>query len=253
MNVEGNAALVVGGTSGLGLALARRLLDAGARVVVTGRDAGRGAKAVAELGGGAVFVAGDVAEEADVAAAVAEAAGLGRLGVAVNCSGSARVGRVLTRQGPLPAAEFEEVVRVNLLGTFHVVRLAAEVMAGNEPRDGDRGVIVCTSSIAGYDGMAGQAAYAASKAAVNGMTLPLARDLARHAIRVVTVAPGLFETPMLADIKDEMGAAIMRQTPHPQRLGRPEEFAALVAHVIENPMLNGEVIRLDAAVRLGVV
>lgn len=253
MNIEGNVALVVGGTSGLGLALARRLLDAGARVIVTGRDAERGAKAVAELGRDVAFVRGDVGEEADVAAAVTEAVGRGRLGIAVNCSGSPRVGRVLGRGGPLPAAEFEEVVRVNLLGTFHVVRLAAEAMARNEPQDGDRGVIVCTSSIAAFDGMAGQAAYAASKAGVTGMTLPLARDLARHAIRVVTVAPGIFETPMIAGMPEDMRAALLRQTPHPQRLGRPEEFASLVAQVVENPMLNGEVIRLDAAVRLGVV
>lgn len=253
MNIEGNVALITGGTSGLGLALARQLLDAGAQVVLSGRDAERGAKAVAELGRDVVFVPGDIAREEDVAAAVSEAAGRGRLGIAVNCAGSPRVGRVLSRRGPLPAAEFAHVMGVNLLGTFNVVRLAAEAMAGNEPQDGDRGVIVCTASIAAFDGMAGQVAYAASKAGVTGMTLPLARDLARHAIRVVTVAPGLFDTPMLAGMQDEMHASLLERTPHPQRLGKPSEFAALVAHVVQNPMLNGEVIRLDAALRLGVV
>jgi NAD(P)-dependent dehydrogenase (short-subunit alcohol dehydrogenase family) len=251
VEIAGNVALVTGGTSGLGLALARRLLRAGADVVLTGRSAERGAKAVAELGRDVGFVPGDVSDEDAVAAAVAEAVRRGRLGIAVNCAGSARTGLVLGRRGPLPAAEFEEVVRVNLLGAFNVVRLAAEAMARNEPQDGDRGVLVCTASIAAYDGMPGQAAYAASKAGVTGMTLPLARDLARHAIRVVTVAPGLFETPMLAGLRDGMRASLIRQTPHPGRLGRPDEFAALVAHVVENPMINGEVIRLDGAVRLG--
>ncbi|WP_345649848.1 SDR family NAD(P)-dependent oxidoreductase [Streptomyces siamensis] len=252
MNIEGNVALITGGTSGLGLALARRLLAAGAQVVLTGRSAERGAKAAAELGHDIGFVQGDVSREEDVEAAVAEATRRGRLGIAVNCAGSARTGRVLGRGGPLPATEFEEVVRVNLLGTFNVVRLAAAAMAGNEPQDGDRGVIVCTASIAAFDGMAGQAAYAASKAGVTGMTLPLARDLAKHAVRVVTVAPGLFETPMVAGLRDDMRASLVGQTPHPRRMGRPDEFASLVTHVVENPMLNGEVIRLDGAVRLGV-
>ncbi|TYC64540.1 SDR family NAD(P)-dependent oxidoreductase [Streptomyces sp. CB01881] len=252
MNVAGDVALVVGGTSGLGLATARRLLEDGCRVVVMGREPERAAKAGAELGGVPVVV-GDVADEADVRTAVETAARLGRLGVAVNCAGTARMGRVLGRSGVLPLAEFAEVVHANLTGTFNLVRLAAEEMARNAVRDGDRGVIVCTASVAAFDGQEGQAAYAASKAGVVGMTLPLARDLARHAIRVVTVAPGPFETPMLAGAPQEVREALLRGTVHPGRLGGPEDFASLVAHIVDNPMLNGETIRLDGAMRLGLL
>ncbi|MFF2060548.1 SDR family NAD(P)-dependent oxidoreductase [Streptomyces sp. NPDC058200] len=251
MDIHGSVALVTGGTSGLGLASARRLTASGARVVFMGRPSERADKAAADLGGEAYFVPGDVTSADDVAEAVGLACSLGRLGAVVNCAGIAVPGRTLGRRGPLPLEEFEHVVRVNLLGTFNVVRLAAAAMAGNTLVDGDRGVMVCTSSIAAYEGQEGQAAYTASKAAVAGMTLPLARDLARHAIRVMTIAPGLFDTPMVAGLSHEARDSLAAQTPHPVRLGRTDEFAALVAHILENPMLNGEVIRLDGAVRLG--
>jgi NAD(P)-dependent dehydrogenase (short-subunit alcohol dehydrogenase family) len=245
-------ALVVGGTSGLGLATARCLLESGAEVVLMGRSPERAAKAAAELGD-AVTVVGDVANEADVRTAIEAATALGRLSVAVNCAGTARMGRVLGRKGPLDLQDFAQVVQTNLVGTFNLVRLAAEAMAGNALQDGDRGVIVCTASITAFDGQEGQAAYAASKAGIVGMTLPLARDLARHAIRVVTVAPGPFETPMLADASPEVREVLLHGTVHPHRLGDPDDFGALVAHVVANPMLNGETIRLDGATRLGLL
>jgi NAD(P)-dependent dehydrogenase (short-subunit alcohol dehydrogenase family) len=251
MDIVGNVALIAGGTSGLGLAVARRLLDAGAQVVLMGRSAERAEKARAELGRDVCFVAGDVSEAADVQAAVDAAQRLGRLGIAVACAGVARTGSVLGRERPFALEEFDHVVRSNLTGTFNVVRLAAQAMSANTPQAGDRGVIVCTSSIAAYDGLWGQAAYAASKAGIAGMTLPLARDLSRHAIRVMTVAPGPFQTPMLDELPDEARDALGRQTPHPKRVGQPEEYASLVAHIVENPMLNGEVIRIDGAMRLG--
>lgn len=253
MVITGKVALVAGGTSGLGLAVAARLLAAGAEVVVTGRSAERGAKAVAHLGEGAAFVPGDVTRPADVAAAVTEARRRGGPHIAVCCAGATAAGRVVGRAGPLPLGEFERIVRVNLVGTFDVVRTAAAAMVGHgaDTADEERGVIVCTASIAAYDGQQGQAAYAASKAGIAGMTLPLARDLARHRVRVVTVAPGLFDTPMLAELPDRARAALAAAAPHPRRLGRPEEFADLVRHVVENPMINGEVLRIDGAARLG--
>ncbi|MFC9463683.1 SDR family NAD(P)-dependent oxidoreductase [Streptomyces coelicoflavus] len=250
MDLNHTAALVTGGTSGLGLATAHRLREGGARVVFMGRPSPRAEKAAAELGSGARFVPGDVTSGEDVARAVAVATSLGPLRVAVTCAGISVPGRTIGRGGPLPLEDFEEVVRVNLLGTFNVVRLAAETMAGNEPADGDRGIVVCTSSIAAYDGQEGQAAYTASKAAIAGMTLPLARDLARHAIRVVTIAPGLFSTPMVETLPAKTRESFAAQSPHPPRFGQAEEFASLVAHIVDNPMLNGEVIRLDGAMRL---
>ncbi|MFF7564071.1 SDR family NAD(P)-dependent oxidoreductase [Streptomyces pseudovenezuelae] len=268
MDVTGKTALVAGGTSGLGLAVAGRLLAAGARVVLMGRDADRGRAAVAELGPGAAFVAGDITRSGDVAAAVAEAERGGGPHVVVNCAGATAAGRVVGRRGPLPLEEFQRLVQINLIGTFDLVRTSAAAMLrqterGRRPADGtadpsapraataeERGVIVCTSSIAAYDGQLGQAAYAASKAGVAGMTLPLARDLAEHAVRVVTVAPGLFDTPMFAGLPGGVRDALVSGTPYPRRLGRPEEFAALVLHIVENPMINGEVVRLDGASRL---
>lgn len=251
MRIEGGSALITGGTSGLGLAVARRLLAGGAKVVVTGRGEERGRAAVRELGPGAEFVSADVCDEEAMARAVDRAAALGRFGAAVCCAGTGAFGRTLGRRGPLPLAEFAEVISANLVGTFNTARLAAAAMAGLDPEDGERGAIVCCSSIAAFDGQRGQVAYATSKAAVCGMTLPLARDLSEYGIRVVTVAPGIFETPMVAAVRPDTLAAIAAQTPQPSRLGRPEEFAALVAHVLTNPMLNGEVIRLDGACRLG--
>lgn len=250
MEVAGAAALVTGGTSGLGLAVGRLLHAAGARVVLTGRDPDRAAKAAAEFGGAVTVVTGDAADPADMERAVAAATGLGPLRVLVTCAGTAGAGRVLGRRGPLPLESFAGTVRTNLIGTFNAVRLAAAAMAGTEEVNGERGVIVCTSSIAGVDGRSGQAAYAASKAAVDGMTLPLARDLARHLIRVVTLAPGLYVTPALEALPAAALTELRALVPHPARFGRAEEYAALVSHVIGNPMLNGATLRADAALRL---
>ncbi|ROP44712.1 SDR family NAD(P)-dependent oxidoreductase [Pseudokineococcus lusitanus] len=249
MNVEGTVALVTGGASGLGLATTRALVDAGARVVVV--DLPGQAAAVADLGPSVTFAAADVTDEEQVAAAVAVATDLGPLRAVVLCAGVAPAARVVGRDGPHPLDLFERTVRVNLLGTFAVLRLAATAMAATAPVDGERGVVVMTSSVAAFDGQVGQAAYAASKGAVAAMTLPVARELAAHAVRVVSVAPGVFETPLVAGLRDDVRASLGSQVPHPSRLGRPEEFAALVLHVVANPYLNGEVVRLDGALRMG--
>ncbi|SEQ48240.1 NAD(P)-dependent dehydrogenase, short-chain alcohol dehydrogenase family [Streptomyces sp. yr375] len=243
-------ALVTGGTSGLGLTTAERLLADGMRPVLFGRSRERGKSAVRQLGGEAVFVAGDVAVEGDVERAVAVAAERGELRAVVNCAGRAHAARVVGRSGPHSLKEFAEVVTANLTGTFNVVRLGAESMARNEPVAGERGVVVNTASIAAFDGQIGQAAYAASKAGVAGMTLPLARELAGLLIRVVTVAPGLFDTPAAEVLPPAKRAALAGLVPHPRRWGQAHEFAHLVAHVIGNPMLNGETIRLDGGLRL---
>ncbi|MFE9774775.1 3-hydroxyacyl-CoA dehydrogenase [Streptomyces sp. NPDC005931] len=253
MKIEGSVALVTGGASGLGLATARRLLDAGARVVLADLPSSDGAAVAAELGDRARFAPTDVTSEADVTAALDAAVGLGDLRIVVNCAGVATPGRVLGRKGPLPLAGFGDVVAVNLIGTFNVIRLAVERMAALEPQAPDaaeRGVVVNTASVAAFEGQIGQAAYAASKAGVVGLTLPVARELASSKIRVMAIAPGLFETPMLASLPEEARASLGGQVPHPARLGRPEEYAALVQHIVENPMLNGEVIRLDGAIRM---
>lgn len=250
MNIAGSVALVTGGTSGLGLATARRLVKSGARVVVAGRSAARGDAVARELGDGAVFAAADITSEADVAAALDTAARLGPLRVVVNCAGRDSAARTLGRQGPFPLRDFAEVISVNLVGTFNVIRLAAERMARAEEVDGERGVIVNTSSAAAYEGQVGQAAYAAAKSGVVGLTLPVARDLAPMKIRVVTIAPGLFLTPMLERLPAEARDSLSRQVPHPSRFGEPDEFAALAAHIVENPMVNGETIRLDGALRM---
>jgi NAD(P)-dependent dehydrogenase (short-subunit alcohol dehydrogenase family) len=242
--------MITGGLSGLGLATARRLLDDGARVVVVGRKRPDAEAVVAALGERAQFVAADVTCELAVAAAVDQAASLGPLRVVVCCAGVNEFGRVLGRRGPMPLAAFSRLVEVNLVGTFNVLRLAARCMATLEPVNGERGVVVCTASIAAFDGQAGQAAYAAAKAGIVGLTLPAARDLAEHRIRVVTIAPGLFDTPMVRDLPEPVRDSVARQTPHPSRLGEPAEYASLVAHVVDNPMLNGETIRLDAGLRM---
>ena len=250
MEIKDAVALVTGGASGLGLATGQRLAAAGARVVVVDLPGSEGEKAAASLGEGAVFAPADVTDEAAVTAALDAAAGLGTLRVVVNCAGVATPGKVLGRSGVLALDAFERVVRVNLVGTFNVLRLAAARIAAAEPLGEERGVIVCTASVAAFEGQIGQAAYAASKAGVAGMTLPIARELATSLIRVVSVAPGLFETPMLAGLPQEAQDSLGRQVPHPSRLGRPEEFAALVEHIVANPMLNGETIRLDGAIRM---
>jgi NAD(P)-dependent dehydrogenase (short-subunit alcohol dehydrogenase family) len=244
MHIEGNTFLVTGGGSGLGAATARLLEGSGANVVV------------ADLkgeGGNSRFVETDVTDEASVRGAVGTALEhFGGLHGAINCAGVASAEKTLGRKGPHSLGSFEKVVQVNLIGTFNVVRLAAEAMAKNEPTgsDGERGVIVNTASVAAFDGQVGQVAYAASKGGVVAMTLPVARDLASLGIRIVAIAPGIFDTPMMAGLPEAARESLGKQVPFPSRLGRPEEYAALVRHIVKNRMLNGEVIRLDGAIRM---
>jgi NAD(P)-dependent dehydrogenase (short-subunit alcohol dehydrogenase family) len=252
MKLDGDAvALVTGGGSGLGEATVRRIATSGAGVVICDLASSRGKAIADELGDRVAFVPTDVTDEAAVTAALDAAGELGTLRLVVTCAGIATPGRVVGRKGPLPLATFKQVVEVNLIGTFNVLRLAAERMIAAEPLpDGDRGVVVMTASIAAYDGQIGQAAYAASKGGIIGLTLTAARDLAGHGIRVVTIAPGTMETPMLAGLPEDARAVLEQQIPHPARLGRPEEYAALVDHIVANQLLNGEVIRLDGALRM---
>ncbi|MHA7287584.1 SDR family NAD(P)-dependent oxidoreductase [Arthrobacter sp. MDT3-44] len=258
MDIRGAVALVTGGASGLGFATARRLFDDGASVVLVDLPQSAGADAAAGLdpaGTRVRFVAADVADPAQVQAAVAAASELGPLRIVVNCAGIATPGKVLGRDGVLPLEQFARVITVNLVGTFNVLRLAAEAMAATGTVSGlggseERGVIINTASVAAFDGQIGQPAYSASKGGVAAMTLPLARELARSLIRVVTIAPGIFETPMMAGLPQEAQDSLGAQVPHPSRLGKPAEYAALAAHIIENQMLNGETIRLDGAIRM---
>jgi NAD(P)-dependent dehydrogenase (short-subunit alcohol dehydrogenase family) len=243
-------ALVTGGASGLGHATARALHAAGAHVLLLDLPTSDGDAAARAVGERSRFVATDVTDADQVAEAVAQAGELGDLRVAVNCAGVAWAARVVGRDGPHDLDLFRKVVEINLIGTFNVVRLAAAAMAALEPRDGDRGVIVNTASIAAFDGQVGQAAYSASKGGVVSLTLPLSRDLARQAIRVLTIAPGTFDTPMLAGLPEDARAALAEDIPHPHRLGDPDEFGLLARQLIENPYLNGEVIRLDGALRM---
>jgi NAD(P)-dependent dehydrogenase (short-subunit alcohol dehydrogenase family) len=248
MEIEGSAALVTGGASGLGQATARRLSEAGARVVVLDLPGEARQRAAEEFG--ASFAPGDVTDEDAVGRAVETAAGLGPLRIVVNCAGVATPGRVIGKRGVLPLEDFARVVSINLIGTFNVLRLAAEQMVSVDPVGEERGVIINTASVAAFDGQIGQAAYSASKGGVAGMTLPLARDLADKLIRVVAVAPGIFKTPMMAGLPQDAQDSLAKQIPHPSRLGDPSEYAMLVEHIIRNPMLNGEVIRLDGAIRM---
>ena len=251
MDITGSVALVTGGASGLGLATARRLVKAGAKAVLVDLPSSKGDEAAASLDGGAVFAAADVTDEAAVRSALDAAGELGPLRVVVNCAGIGTPGRLLGRDGTAyPLDPFVKVVQVNLIGTFNVIRLAAERMAAAEPVGEERGVIVNTASVAAYEGQIGQAAYSASKGGIVGMTLPIARDLAQRQIRVVTIAPGLFDTPLLAGLPEEARTSLGQQVPHPSRLGDPDEYGALVEHIVANPMLNGEVIRLDGAIRM---
>ena len=251
MEIAGRTVLVTGGGSGLGAATARMVVEHGGSVVVADVDTERGERVAAELGERARFVPTDVTDEASVGAAVALTLELGGPHVAVSCAGIAPAERVLGRDGPHSLARFVAAIQVNLVGTFNVTRLAAQAMAANEPgEDGERGVIVNTASVAAFDGQIGQAAYSASKAGVAGMTLPVARELARHGIRVLAIAPGIFDTPMLATMSDQVRASLGAQVPFPSRLGHPTEYAALVRHLVENRMLNGETIRLDGAIRM---
>jgi NAD(P)-dependent dehydrogenase (short-subunit alcohol dehydrogenase family) len=250
MDISGAAALVTGGASGLGLATARRLAEAGAAVTVVDLPGSAGASVAEELRG--TFAPADVTDPEQVAAAVARAAEAGPLRVVVNCAGIAPPAKVLDRDGnPPPLADFERIVRINLIGTYNVIAQASAVMARTDATvDGDRGVIVNTASVAAFDGQIGQPAYSASKGGVHAMTLPIARELARHGIRVCTIAPGIMETPMLAGLPQAAQDSLGQQVPYPQRLGRPDEYAALVQHLIENGYLNGETIRLDGAIRM---
>jgi NAD(P)-dependent dehydrogenase (short-subunit alcohol dehydrogenase family) len=250
MEIEGGGALVVGGASGLGAATARALAERGAALTLADVNDERGEALAAELGAG--FVACDVREEEQVQAAVdAAAQAEGGLRISVCCAGTGWAQKVASSKGPHPLMAFEVIVGINLIGTFNVLRLAATAMLDNEPtEDGERGVCVNTASIAAFEGQAGQIAYSASKGGVVAMTLPAARDLAASGIRVVSIAPGLFDTPLLAALPEEARAALGRSIPFPSRLGLPEEYAALAVHVVGNLMLNGEVIRLDGALRM---
>jgi len=252
MRIEGNTFLVTGGASGLGAATVRRLAAAGAKVAIVDMKEAAGAKLAAEIGQRGIFAAADVTSDEQVAGAIdAAQRAFGSLRGAVNCAGIATGERVLGRNGAHRLDTFRRVVEVNLVGTFNVLRLAAQAMAEGEPdAEGERGVIINTASIAAYDAQTGQAAYGASKAGVAGLTLPAARELARLGIRVVAIAPGIFETPMMSGMSEEVQASLAAQVPFPPRLGRPEEYAALVEHIVGNTMLNGEVIRLDGALRM---
>ncbi len=250
MQISGQGALITGGASGLGLATARRLADAGAHVTILDLAGSKGAEIAAELGG--LFVPADVTSVDEVRDAVAQAQQAAPLRVVVNCAGIAPPAKVLDREGnPAVLADFERVVRINLIGTFNVLSQASAVIAKNEAvDDGGRGVIIDTASVAAFDGQIGQAAYSASKGGVHAMTLPVARELARHGIRVVTIAPGIMETPMLLGLPQAAQDSLGQQVPFPSRLGRPEEYASLVQQIVENDYLNGETIRLDGAIRM---
>jgi NAD(P)-dependent dehydrogenase (short-subunit alcohol dehydrogenase family) len=249
MQLNGLGALVTGGASGLGAATAERLAGAGARVTIADLNEAAGMELAERIGG--QFVRTDVTDPAQCAAAVAAATNAGSLGVLVCCAGIVLAERMLGRDGVHDPARFKRVIEVNLIGTFQMMLYAAQAMANNQPNDeGERGVIVNTASIAAFDGQIGQVAYAASKAGVVGMGLPAARELARFGIRVMTIAPGIFDTAMMASLPAAARESLGAQVPFPSRLGRPAEFAALVQHIIENPMLNGEVIRLDGAIRM---
>jgi NAD(P)-dependent dehydrogenase (short-subunit alcohol dehydrogenase family) len=246
VDVAGTAAIVTGGASGLGLATARRLRDAGARVLVIDLP-GHGTEDEFDLS----FTTADVTDPVQLEGAIARATELGPLRTLVTCAGIAPGDRAVKRNGPLPLDDFARVIHLNLIGTFNAIRLAAAAMMVETESDGERGVIVTTSSVAAFDGQIGQSAYAASKAGVAGMTLPLAREFAASLIRVVSIAPGIFATPLLAALPDETRESLAAQMQHPMRPGYPEEFAALVLHVLQNPMINGETIRLDGAMRMG--
>jgi len=260
MQIDGCSALVTGGASGLGLATATTLHAAGAAVVLLDLPGAPGEEIAARLSvdGPAVrFIAGDVTSAGDVQSAVDAASELGALRIVVNCAGIAPGAKTVGRDGPMPLEDFERAIRINLVGTFNVIRLAAAEMQRTEPIGGtgeqgtaERGVIVNTASVAAFDGQIGQAAYAASKGGVSSLTLPLAREFAQSLIRVMTIAPGIFDTPMLKGLPQVVRDSLGAQVPHPSRLGDPSEYAALVRHIVENSMFNGETIRLDGAIRM---
>lgn len=252
MQMSDGVFLVTGAASGLGAACARMIVGNGGKVVLADISDAAGAALAAELGASARFVRTDVADEASASGAVAAAmTAFGALHGLINCAGVAIGERILGKEGPHALASFARVIGINLIGSFNLTRLAAEAMTRNAPNaEGERGVVVYTASVAAFDGQIGQAAYSASKAGLVGMTLPVARELARHGIRVMTVAPGIFETPMLKGMSAEVQESLGKMVPFPPRLGRPDEYASLVAEIVRNPMLNGEVIRLDGAIRM---
>ncbi|WP_422745460.1 3-hydroxyacyl-CoA dehydrogenase [Mycobacterium sp. WMMD1722] len=251
MEIKDAVAVVTGGASGLGLATTKRLLDRGASVVVIDL---KGEDAVKELGDRARFVQANVTDPEQVSAALDAAEEMGPLRINVNCAGIGNAIKTLSKNGAFPLEEFTKVIQVNLVGTFNVLRLSAERIAKTEPigpeNSPERGVIINTASVAAFEGQIGQAAYSASKGGVVGMTLPIARDLSREFIRVCTIAPGLFKTPLLGSLPEEAQKSLGQQVPHPARLGDPDEYGALAVHIVENPMLNGETIRLDGAIRM---
>ena len=247
---ENDVVLVTGGASGLGAATVRRVVAQGASALILDLPSSRGSELASQLGERVRFAAADVRDEDQVQAAVGVATDLGTLRVVVNCAGVGTPGRVIGKRGVLPLEDFRTVIDINLVGTFNVLRLTAAAIMGNEPLDGDRGLVIMTASVAAFDGQIGQAAYAASKGGVVSLTLTAARDLADKAIRVMTIAPGVMETPMMDGLPGDTKTILEALVPHPARLGRPEEYAMLVTSIIENPLLNGEVIRLDGALRM---
>ncbi len=253
MRLNGSTFLITGGASGLGAACARMFVESGANAIIADLNIAAGESLAGELGASARFARVDVTSPTDVQAAIDLAMSeFGGLQGVINCAGILHAARVVGKTGPYDLEAFRRVIEINLIGTFNVIRLAAAAMAINRPNDdGERGVIINTSSVAAFDGQIGQASYAASKGAVAGMTLPIARELANFGIRVVAIAPGIFDTAMMAGMNDEQRQSLADQVPFPPRLGRPEEFAMLARQVVENPMLNGEVIRLDGALRMG--
>ncbi|CAB4653294.1 unannotated protein [freshwater metagenome] len=250
MQIAGISTVITGAGSGLGLATAKTMAAAGAYVVIVDLPSSNGEAEARAIGPNAVFVPADVRDEDQIKVALDAAEEMGPLRLVVNCAGIATPNRVMRKGVATAQAEFERVISINLLGTLNVIRLAAERMSVTEPAGEERGVIVNTASVAAFDGQIGQVAYAASKAGVAGMTLPLARDLAQFLIRVIAVAPGTFETPMVAGLPPEAVKSLGDQVPHPSRLGKPDEYAALVKHIVENPMINGETIRIDGAIRM---
>jgi 3-hydroxyacyl-CoA dehydrogenase / 3-hydroxy-2-methylbutyryl-CoA dehydrogenase len=253
MQVTGSVALITGGASGLGEACARKLVELGAKVAIVDFAEERGREIASQLGESAIFCKTDVTDEKDVQTAVDTAMdAFGAVHVAINCAGVGTPAKVLGKKGPMPIEGFMKVVQINLIGTVNVIRLVAEKMVLNEGNeDGEKGVIINTASVAAFEGQIGQAAYSASKAAVVGLTLPVAREFADYGVRVVTIAPGLFDTPMASGLPEKVRDSLTAMIPFPHRFGKPGEFAMLVKHIVENPYLNGMTIRLDASIRMG--
>jgi NAD(P)-dependent dehydrogenase (short-subunit alcohol dehydrogenase family) len=252
MDVKGCKAIVTGGASGLGEACVRNLVGLGGKAAILDFDVTKGEKLAAELGSNVIYANTDVTNEESVQAAIKKTMdAFGAINVVINCAGVGDPGKILSKKGPMALSFFNRVVQINLVGTFNVIRLAVEQMVKNTGnKDGEKGVIINTASVAAFDGQIGQPAYSASKAGVVGMTLPIARECAEYGIRVMTIAPGLFNTPMLAQLPEAAREALGKMVPFPQRLGDPMEYAKMAQHIIENPMLNGEVIRLDGAIRM---